>query len=261
MLKKQKKLNNSSSAFTLIEILVVIIVIGLLAATLSFNFAPDKLQIAADQLIKDIRFTQSLALKDDKYQPFPKSTSAVDQNQSKYWFKQWWQLRIGRTTNGDYFYEIFSDLPHYCNSCIDKGKYNFEKTAHYPDGDVNWKKSIALEPLTHKLMIGNCGASHYPDCNQTNKDLNLTKMGILIIKDDNNNTLTSGSIRFVFDNVGNVYLDEGASGDAGDINPFDANRYLLTHNYKLKLCSDNNCNKCIAIEISPTGNIEQVVCN
>ncbi|ACM93468.1 N-terminal methylation [Nautilia profundicola AmH] len=237
-LTKQKNYN-FSSAFTMIELLVVIIIIGIIVATLSFNFSPNRLQLATDQLIKDIKFTQSLALKDDKYQPFPKSSSSEDQNQSKYWFKQWWQLRIGRTTNGNYFYEIFSDSVNSSNI--------FDKTA-------NPLSEVALDPQTKKYLTGNYSAN-------TDEDLNLSKMGISIIKDDNNNTLTSGSIRFVFDNVGNVYLDEGTSGDTGDINPFDTGRHLLTHNYKLRLCSDNNCNNCIAIEISPSGNVEQTNCN
>ena len=97
-LTKQKKSN--SSAFTLIELLVVIIIIGIIVATLSFDFSPNKLQLAADQLIKDIRFTQSLALKDDKYQPFPIDNSPMEQNRSKYWFKQWWQLKFILQTDG-----------------------------------------------------------------------------------------------------------------------------------------------------------------
>jgi len=257
MLKKQKKLNNLSSAFTLIELLVVIIIIGIIVATLSFDFSPNRLQLAADQLIKDIRFTQSLALKDDKYQPFPKSTSAADQNQSKYWFKQWWQIRFTQntSTNRHWWYEIFTDLPYY------NGR-NFDRTAHYPDNpESNWYRSIALDPLTNKLLIGNCGVAHYPDCNLTETSLDLTKKyGIVEIEFDNFDSYTK---RLLFDNEGNVFLSEGEAGDSNDINPIN-NRGILTQTAKIKLCLDNPCinaiERCIQINITPSGAVFQSRC-
>jgi len=50
-------------------------------------------------------------------------------------------------------------------------------------------------------------------------------------------------------------------GDRGDINPLDSKRHLLTKNVKIKLCKDIDCNKCVAIEISPLGNVEKASCN
>jgi len=259
-LKKQKKLNNLSSAFTLIELLVVIIIIGIIVATLSFNFSPNQLQLAADQLIKDIKYTQSLALKDDKYQPFPKSNSSVDQNQSKFWFKQWWQIRFNCVDNYC-FYEIFSDLP---NS---RRRQNFDRTAHLPKGKTNWDKSIAKDPLTDKYLIGICkNSDDYPDCNETNKDLNLTKAyGIQDIEYQN----LSSTHELLFDNYGNVFTREGDNYSVGvpsDINPLDVNkRKLLTKTAKIKLCKTKPCindsDKCIQINISPNGEIFKSICN
>ena len=243
-LTKQKKCN--SSAFTLLELLVVIIIIGIIVATLSFNVSPNKLEIAADQLINHIKTTQSVALKDDKYQPFPNHTcdntaeGNIECNRTKYWFKQQWQLRISKTKKGDYFYEIFSDSPTDTSS-------NFNLVGK-PVSE------FLFDPQTKKYLTGN-----YPS--RTDEDLNLTKYGIKYIKDKNNKIINS-SVRFVFDNQGNIFLNEGYSkGDDNHTNPLDTCRNLLTKNYVLKLCVDLYCNKCIEIVLSPNGDLEKKKCN
>jgi len=235
-------------SFTLLELLIVIIIIGILAYSLSFKFN-NSLQIAADQVIKDIRYTQSLALKDDKYQPFPEEDNVTEQNRSKYWFKQWWQIRFFTNNNGNFFYEIFSDSP---------GKnHNFNRL-----GDP--VSEFAKNPLTGKYMTGNY------DANTTSEDLNLSKTGVKKLRynigSEFKNITTNKSLRFVFDNLGNVFLDEGDAGDRGDINPLDEkNRTILTTTAKIQLCLDNNCNKnkdrCVQINITPTGEVYKSLCN
>jgi hypothetical protein len=235
---------------------------------LSFNFSPNRLQLAADQIIKHIEYTQSLALKDDKYQPFPNHVcdstheGITECMRSKYWFKQWWQIRFSQNTtnNNDWWYEVFTDLPYF-------NGYNFDKTAHYPDNpESNWYKSIALDPLTNKLLIGNCGATHYPNCDLVDKTLNLTKSyGIQKVE-----FVNMPNKRLLFDNNGNVFLKEGEVGDSNDTNPLDSSeRPLLTSTAKIKLCtkintSTNKCETspdvCIQINISPLGAVYKSNC-
>jgi len=257
---KLKKLNNwpVRPSFSLLELLIVIIIIGILSYSVNFNFFNNNLQLAADQLIKDIRYTQSLALKEDKYQPFPVINNAAENNRSKYWFKQWWQIRFSTFNDTDgnthYWYEIFSDVP---------SRYktkNFDAQANLPTS--LWYVSIAKDPLTNKLLIGHCGVSQYPDCNKTNINLDLTKAyGIKKMEFIN----FKRSKRLVFDNFGNIFLREGDDGDAEDINPLDKDkRKILTTTAKIRLCLTNPCrykkDECIQINITPGGFLYSSLC-
>ncbi len=243
---KRKKLNNFSSAFTLIELLVVIIIIGIIVSTISFNFAPDKLRLATDQIIKDIRFTQSLALKDDKYQPFPAyngtdpSLKAMEYNRSKYWFKQWWQIKFG-TDGDDVIYMVFSDQP--------------------AGGDTNnFDEKIIQSSHTYELakdyngkyMYG--GDTYLSSSEKPNEDYNLSRSGIKEVRLISQYGIDyNGSIHILFDNEGNVFLNEGKKGDLGDINPLQAERKILTKPAYLRLCQDVECTKYCEIKMFASG--------
>jgi len=87
-------------AFTLLELVFVIVVIGILAAVIIPNTRRDTLREAAIQLVSHIRYTQHLALVDDKF-------DANDAN----WYKKRWQIAFhnGANTNNKWSYTIFSD--------------------------------------------------------------------------------------------------------------------------------------------------------
>ena len=158
-----------------------------------------------------------------------------------------------------YYYVIFSDQPYVTATST---THNFSRVANLPD-DL-WYVSIAKDPLTKKLMIGHCNATHYPGCNETVSRLDLTKTyGIKKVNFINFNRYTK---RLIFDNYGNVFLTEGQKGDGGDINPLDKdNREILTNTAKIQLCLDSTCsdkssNSCIQINVTPTGFIYKSNC-
>ncbi|MCF6310454.1 MAG: type II secretion system GspH family protein, partial [Sulfurimonas sp.] len=54
-------------AFTMLELVMVIVVIGILAAVMLPRVASDRLAEAATQVISHIRYTQHLAMVDDQF--------------------------------------------------------------------------------------------------------------------------------------------------------------------------------------------------
>ena len=247
-------------SFTLLELVIVIIIIGILAATISISIPDNRLQLAADQIISHIRYTQSLALKEDKYQPFPENNSTTEIMRSKYWFKQWWQIRFTQNKNDpkDLWYEVFSDQPYYRNG------QNFDRKGVNPHNA--WNIGFAKDPLSGKYLIGRCGSSGFPNCNLVNTNLNLTqKYGIKKILFNGSVVSWNNPKRLMFDNFGNVFLSEGSSSDGGDINPLDLNRELLIQTIRIKLylsdnTSDLSKNNCIQINVTPSGFTYSSIC-
>lgn len=82
-------------AFTMIELVFVIVVIGILAATIIPNTQTNPAPEAAIKLVSSIRYTQHLALVDDKFE------------QSGHWYQNRWQLVF--SGSGNNLYSIVSD--------------------------------------------------------------------------------------------------------------------------------------------------------
>lgn len=100
-------------AFTMIELIFVIVIIGILAAVVIPRTGSNKLQEAATQVISHIRYTQHLAMVDDKFD----STEVG-------WPNRRWMLRFqqnlvyttlspNNTYNNVWAYGISSDLPNF----------------------------------------------------------------------------------------------------------------------------------------------------
>jgi prepilin-type N-terminal cleavage/methylation domain-containing protein len=105
-------------AFTMLELVFVIVVVGILAATLLPRMSSSNLEIAAQRLLNDIRYTQHLAFIDDKFDPNDPD-----------WFKQRWQIIFSKQANSDnkWAYTIFADT-----LGVHSGKPNFSEIAKNP---------------------------------------------------------------------------------------------------------------------------------
>lgn len=118
------------------EMIFVIVVIGILAAIVAPKGGQDKLQEAATQVLSHIRYTQHLAMIDDKFDP---NGSA--------WFKKKWQIRF-RRNSGSSGYVIFSDSNAQGN--VDGGeeaidplsKQRMNGFKDWQDGDLTLKYGI-----------------------------------------------------------------------------------------------------------------------
>ena len=87
-------------AFTLLELVFVIVVVGILSAILIPKTETNPVQEAAVQLLSHIRYTQHLAIVNDKY-------DAQDSD----WYQRRWQILFGKNvdSNSRWAYTIFSD--------------------------------------------------------------------------------------------------------------------------------------------------------
>jgi prepilin-type N-terminal cleavage/methylation domain-containing protein len=109
-----------TKAFTMIELVFVIVVLGSLAALALPRMDRDLRQEAADNVLSAIRYTQHLALVDDKTNPF-----------DTVWQQTLWQMRFSESTSPyALHYTISSNMNHQTNlnqseSAIDpaNGKY------------------------------------------------------------------------------------------------------------------------------------------
>ncbi len=113
------------AAFTMIELLLVIIVLGILASLALPRMDRDTRQHAADNLLSAIRYTQHLALMDN----------VVDSKDDN-WQRAFWRIGFENCENGNgLFYYIGSD--------------NFNK-----EGNINHAQEAAVDPTNGKKMMG-----------------------------------------------------------------------------------------------------------
>ncbi len=111
-------------AFTMIELVFVIVVIGILSAVLIPRMERDTLREAALQVASHIRYTQHLAMVDDKYVPEPalseesltniackENTLSRRECNSRYWYQGRWQIHFANTegSGNQWSYMIYSD--------------------------------------------------------------------------------------------------------------------------------------------------------
>lgn len=161
-------------AFTMLELVFVIIVIGILAVLAMPNFTTNPLQQAAEQIASHIRYTQHLAMVDDKYDP----TDAT-------WWQKRWQIRFPHTTIAGeeiYYYEVFRD----------------EDKAGNSDASEE-----AIDPLT-KQTLGD-GVTAVASISE-DAAVNLTKN--FGISEVGGTCVVGGAFRtLVFDHLGRPYLD------------------------------------------------------
>ena len=140
-------------AFTMIELIFIIVVVGILAAVAVPQINRNSLVEAADQVAAHIRYTQQLAMNDNKFDP-------NDPN----WFKRLWRIQFHVASGGagspnDLRYTVFFD------------------STPVPSGNPNSLNDIAIDPQNPNKFLTS-GFSDQPfnaQADRMNKKMNLTK--------------------------------------------------------------------------------------
>ena len=189
-------------AFTMIELIFVIVVVGILAAIMIPKLNRNASREAANQILTHIRYTQHLAMQDDKYENFIS-------NQSKPWFK----LRWGITFNETSLKECSIDKPG-----VKTWKYSvfFDKSVN---GNINSESEVANDIYkSGKLLSGGWSGISTDACKKINKELNLGKrFGITLVdfKDG-----CSGIQTIIFDEMGRP-MRVASTTSGGAKRPYD----------------------------------------
>ncbi|MEN4054272.1 MULTISPECIES: type II secretion system protein [Sulfurimonas] len=186
-------------AFTLLELVFVIVVIGILAALILPRTKTNPVQEAAVQVQSHIRYTQHLAMIDDKY----------DSNDVN-WYKKRWQILFSSNGSSDnkWAYTIFADTIGGSTGNPDEGE-------------------IAINPSNpNERMTGGQTSSVNLDINNANF-VGMRKMNLGLTYSITNVTFSSScstgsSTRLSFDHLGRPIKSNLSSNTA----PYDGNDLL-----------------------------------
>ena len=191
-------------AFTIIELVFVIVVVGILAAIMIPKLNRNASREAANQILTHIRYTQHLAMQDDKYENFIN-------NQSKLWFKMRWGIAFNNTSLYD---ECLIDKPG-----IKTWKYNVFFDNSFK-GNINSESEVANDIYkSGKLLSGGWSGMSTDACKKINKELNLGKrFGITSVdfKDG-----CSGMQTINFDEMGRPMKVVSVTKNRGAKRPYD----------------------------------------
>ena len=202
-------------AFTMLELVFVIVVIGILAAAIIPSTRTNPLQEAAVQVLSHIRYTQHLAMMDDKY-----DASNVDSTGTVKWYKERWQILFSSngSSGGTMGYTIFSD-----NAGDSTGNPDEAEIARNPSNPS--QRMTGGQTSTVSLNIDNAG---FVGMNK----LNIGRSYGVTALTFSASCSTAGSTRMTFDHMGRPIQSNLSSNtqsyDGNDLVQADCN-ILLTH--------------------------------
>lgn len=206
-------------SFTLIELIFVIVIVGIISAVALSRFGrPEDLQRATVQVINHIRYTQHLALIDDKFVANPDldtrvahETNTQRQKATQFFYKQYWQIFF-QNIQGNRVYTIFSD------SAINGAGNEF-------NGASQQNNEIAPNPSKPGFIL-----TGRTDLNRADPFLNLTQEFGVNLQLNHCNAENLQTNHIMFDYFGRPF--NGVVTNSASTNPYRAlnrmNRCLIT---------------------------------
>lgn len=198
-------------AFTILELIFIITIIGILSLIISPRLQSNNLQEATDQIVKHMRLAQSLALAQDFYlSEASQSNDYSNENQkiksSTYWFKRWWRIQFHQASNpSDDAYSVYSDHP---DNNITNGTYDAQADA----SDI-----IALDAHSGQKIIRDLGIGDENRLRDVHVESTYNVTISMATCSHVSGTTTAKHI--IFDHLGRPHCSKGDSDNA--LNPFD----------------------------------------
>ena len=201
-------------SFTMLELIMVIVIIGILAAVIIPRTGSNKLAEVAIQVVGDIRYTQHLAMIDDKFNP-----------NVNHWYRQRWQIAFS-TASLTRSYVIFSDSPSLTTGAYDSN----------PSANIDYTKvEVARNPLdNYRYLIGVPNSNFDNSSTQRlSRNLDIGKMyGVVDVKMSGG---TSSTVkRILFDHLGRPYRGTGSSTATHPLS--SSVDFIATSTILIKLC-------------------------
>ena len=185
------------SAFTMLELVFVIIVLGILASLVMPRLERDLKQEAADNILSNIRYTQHRAILDYKH-AFNKPK----------WQQRFWKIMFAPCLNGELFYRVGSDD-------------NMSSTGLFT------KNEAAIDPTNGKPMYwaNNDDCSNGGDGTVSKNIFISNKYGVTAVDTTGCNNVS----HIGFDHLGRLHQSFGASTSANYSSYVDAScRFTFT---------------------------------
>ncbi|MBR7118192.1 MAG: prepilin-type N-terminal cleavage/methylation domain-containing protein [Helicobacteraceae bacterium] len=183
-------------AFTMIEMVFVVVMLGVMAAVSVMYIPQTKLQQAADHMIHNIKYTKSLAQTDDRFFAMKDgSINNYSDTQAQYWKAGMWQVQFhlnGNTTK--HSYSIYADTARSANTT------NFD--GRPMSGDL-----IAKDPQNKACLSGYSENNLPNECkNNIAKEVRLQETYDVTIDDISPSSCKeNNTARIYFDNTGMPY--------------------------------------------------------
>ncbi|MDE6885766.1 MAG: prepilin-type N-terminal cleavage/methylation domain-containing protein [Helicobacteraceae bacterium] len=201
-------------AFTMMELVFVIVIIGIMAVVSVMYIPRNELQQASDYLIQNLKYTKSLAQLDDRFYAMtetnPNDTSLTQSEKNKRitnekrlvenWKLGLWQLQFHRAgTNAKNSYSIYADQGN-------------SGTTNMFDGIPNNGDLIARDPI-NKTCLSGYTLTNLKECeNNFSKEVKLEETYGIVIDSINSVDCTGNAnspFAIHFDNTGTPYCKAG----------------------------------------------------